>query len=76
MLRKTIVVIIAATTFGGMALVPADAAASHSKWRGARFHGAPVYYPDDYAAPFYAVGAIYCWHWFRTGRGWARAWAC
>jgi hypothetical protein len=74
MLRKTIVVIIAATTFAGMALAPA--AASHSKWRGARFHGAPVYYPDDYAAPFYAAGTIYCWHWFRTGRGWARAWAC
>jgi hypothetical protein len=76
MLRKTIVVIIAAITFGGMALAPADAAASHSKWRGARFHGAPVYFPDDYAAPFYAPGTIYCWHWFRTGRGWARAWAC
>jgi hypothetical protein len=75
MLRKLIVVLIAATTFGGMVLAPADAA-SHSKWRGARFHGAPVYYPDDYAAPFYAPGTIYCWHWFRTGRGWARAWAC
>jgi hypothetical protein len=76
MLRKTIVVIVAVATFGGMALVPADAAASHSKWRGARFHGAAVYYPDGYGAPFYADGAIYCWHWFRTGRGWARAWAC
>ena len=76
MLRKTIVVIIAAITFGGMALARADAATSHSKWRGARFHGAPVYFSDDYTAPFFAPGTIYCWHWFRTGRGWARAWAC
>ncbi len=75
MLRKMIVVIVAAA-LGGAALAPADAAASRSHWRGARFHGAPVYYPDAYGAPLFADGAIYCWHWFRTGRGWARAWAC
>jgi hypothetical protein len=75
MLRKMIVVAVAVTV-GGVALAPADAAASPSKWRGARFHGAAVYYPDVYGAPFYAPGAIYCRHWFRTGRDWARAWAC
>ena len=74
MLRKMIVVAVAVTTV--WALAAADAAASRSKWRGARFHGAAVYYPDVYGTPFYAPGAIYCWHWFRTGRDWARAWAC
>jgi hypothetical protein len=74
MLRKMIVGIVAATTLG-VALAPADAVASRGKWRGAGFHGAAVYYPDVYA-PFYAGGAIYCWHWFRAGRGWGRAWAC
>src|SRR6516225_5917772 len=39
MLRRMIVVIIAAATFGGTTLAPADAAPSHGKWRGARFHG-------------------------------------
>jgi hypothetical protein len=76
MLRKMIVLIVTAAALGGAALAPADAAASRGKWRGARFHGAAVYYPDDYGAQFVADGAIYCWHWFRTGRGWARAWAC
>ena len=74
MLRKMILVAVAAITVGAVALAPADAAAARSK--GARFHGAAVYYPDGYGTPFYAPGAIYCWHWFRTGRGWARAWAC
>ena len=76
MLRKMIAVIVAAATLGGAALAPADAAASRGHWRGARFHGAAVYYPDIYGAPLFADGAIYCWHWFRTGRGWGRAWAC
>jgi hypothetical protein len=76
MLRKMIVLIVTAAALGGAAVAPADAAASRGKWRGARFHGAAVYYPDDYGVPFVADGAIYCWHWFRTGRGWARAWAC
>jgi hypothetical protein len=75
MLRKMTAVIVAAA-LGGAALAPADAAPWRGKWRGARFHGAAVYYPDVYGAPFLADGAIYCWHWFRTGRGWARAWAC
>jgi hypothetical protein len=71
MLRKMIVLIVTAAAIGGAALAPADAAASRGKWRGARFHGAAYY-----GAPFVADGAIYCWHWFRAGRGWARAWAC
>jgi hypothetical protein len=74
MLRKMIAVIVAAAALGGAA--PADAAASRGHWRGARFHGAAVYYPDTSGAPLFADGAIYCWHWFRTGRGWGRAWAC
>ena len=76
MLRKMIAVIVAAATLCGAALAPADAAASRGHWRGARFHGAAVYYPDIYGAPLFGDGAIYCWHWFRTGRGWRRAWAC
>jgi hypothetical protein len=76
MFRKMIVGIVTAATLGGVALAPADAVASRGKWRGARFHGAAVYYPDVYGAPFYADGSVYCWHWFRTGRGWGRAWAC
>ena len=77
MLRQMIVISAAAIVFGCAALAPADASASHRKWRGARaaFHGADVYYPE-FATPFFAEGSVYCWHWFRVGRGWARAWAC
>jgi hypothetical protein len=76
MLRKMIVVTAAVAVLGAVALAPADASAAHRK-RGARggFHGADIYYPEFYT-PIFAGGSIYCWHWFRVGRGWARAWAC
>jgi hypothetical protein len=77
MLRKMIVVTAAAAVLSAAALAPADASATYRKWRGARggFHGADVYYPEFYT-PLFAPGSMYCWHWFRVGRGWARAWAC
>lgn len=77
MLRKMIAVTAAAAVLGAIALAPADASTLHRKWRGVRggFHGADVYYPE-FPTPFFAQGSIYCWHWFRVGRGWARAWAC
>ncbi len=76
MVRK-IMLILAAAVLAAGAFAPADASASRSKSRGARgFHGADVYFPADYGPPIFASGSVYCWHWFRIGRGWARAWAC
>jgi hypothetical protein len=78
MLRRMMLVLAAAAVLAAGALAPAEASASRSKSRGARatFHGADVYFPADYGPPIFAGGSVYCWHWFRIGRGWARAWAC
>jgi hypothetical protein len=77
MLRRMMLVFAAAAVLAAGALAPAEAA-SRSKSRGARatFHGADVYFPADYGPPIFAGGSVYCWHWFRIGHGWARAWAC
>jgi hypothetical protein len=77
MLRKVIVVVAAAAVLGAMVLAPAEADAYRRSRHGARaaFHGAEVYFPEVYYAPPFA-DTVYCWHWFRVGRGWARAWAC
>jgi hypothetical protein len=61
-------------------LVPTEAPAYHRRWR-----SEPVVYPAGpwswggsgfFRIPGYSDGSVYCWHWFRTGRTWARAWAC
>jgi hypothetical protein len=77
MVCKMMLILTAAVLAAGV-LAPAEASASGSKSRGARtgFHGADVYFPADYGPPIFAGGSVYCWHWFRIGRGWARAWAC
>jgi hypothetical protein len=80
MKRKLIFVFATAAVVGTAAAGTADASRYHRKWR-----SEPVVYPAGawswggggfYRAPFYSDGSIYCWHWFRTGRTWARAWAC
>jgi hypothetical protein len=78
MMRNLVLVSTAAAMVS--ALAATDASAYHRKWR-----SEPVVYPAGdwsfggagfFRAPFYSDGSVYCWHWFRTGRTWARAWAC